>query len=126
MPGRPSETLSARLPENRYGCWPISSALRSPAGRSPMSAWPSFAASQPPATLSSVDLPDPDGPVTATTLRGGTNRLTPRSAGSGRLGNRTVTSRSVTSGADRDAAPGPAAPAASGADGTGDGGAGTA
>src|ERR1700757_4440561 len=77
-----------------------------------MSAWPSLAVSQPPATLSSVDLPEPDGPATPTMLRGGTNRLTPPSAGSGRPGNRTVTSRSVTSGARRDAASAPATAAA--------------
>ncbi len=45
-----------------------------------MKTWPPVGASRPPARLSSVDLPEPLGPMTATSSPAWTSMLTPASA----------------------------------------------
>src|ERR1700677_2484570 len=68
-----------------------------------MSARPSLGRSQPPATLSRVDFPAPEGPATPSTVRGATVTLTSLSAGRERPSKRTVTPCSATPGGEQGA-----------------------
>lgn len=84
-----ADTPSSRLKNwNTNPMWPrrkrASQSSSLPSTRSPAtSIVPSSTASRPAMTLSSVDLPQPEGPVTATNSPWRTSRSTPRSARTG-------------------------------------------